>query len=162
MDYAVLTGRIAAELALFAAAGFLIFALNDLAVDIIYFARRMWRALVIYSRYPRAFASQLPPPQQPGFLAIFIPAWDESAVIAAMLEATVARIEHDHYRIFVGHYRNDPSTGKAIATVHDPRIEPVLVDEDGPTTKAGCLNHLYDALIAYVNATVEAAHTAPY
>jgi len=44
MDYAVLTGRIAAELALFAAAGFLIFALNDLLVDAIYLARRMWRA----------------------------------------------------------------------------------------------------------------------
>jgi len=157
MDYAVLTGRIAAELALFAAAGFLIFALNDLLVDVIYLARRMWRALAVYSRYPRAFASQLPAPIEPGFLAIFIPAWDESAVIAAMLEATVGRIEHGNYRIFVGHYRNDPSTGKAIASVADPRIEPVLVDEDGPTTKAGCLNHLYDALVAYETASGEAA-----
>ncbi len=26
---------------------------------------------------------------------------------------------------------------------------PVLVDVDGPTTKADCLNHLYDALVAY-------------
>jgi adsorption protein B len=25
----------------------------------------------------------------------------------------------------------------------------VLVDVDGPTTKADCLNHLYDALLAY-------------
>ena len=53
------------------------------------------------------------------------------------------------YRIFVGHYRNDPATAAAIASVDDPRIEAVEVAADGPTTKADCLNHLYDALIAY-------------
>lgn len=152
MDYAGLTGRIAAELALFAGVGFLLFALNDLAVDLIYFARRMWRSLVIYSRFPRAYASTLQSPALPGFIAIFVPAWDESAVIASMLRATLARIEHDDYQIFVGHYRNDPGTASAIAGVPDPRIEPVLLDVDGPTTKADCLNHLYDALIAYETA----------
>jgi hypothetical protein len=34
----------ASELALFAATGFLLFALDDLAVDLIYFTRRAWRA----------------------------------------------------------------------------------------------------------------------
>ena len=53
------------------------------------------------------------------------------------------RIDYDHYRIFVGHYRNDPATAAAIASVADERVEPVLVDADGPTTKADCLNHLY-------------------
>jgi adsorption protein B len=47
-------------LALFAGAGFLLFALNDLLVDLIYFARRIWRALTVQSRYPRAFASDMP------------------------------------------------------------------------------------------------------
>lgn len=152
MDYAGLAGRIAAELALFAGVGFLLFALNDLIVDLIYFARRLWRSLVVYSRFPRAYGATLSPPEQPGFIAIFVPAWDESAVIASMLRATIARIEHDDYRIFVGHYRNDPGTASAIRGVEDERIEPVLVDIDGPTTKADCLNHLYDALIAYETA----------
>jgi bacteriophage N4 adsorption protein B len=39
MALADLLSRIAAELALFAGAGFLLFALNDLLVDLIYFAR---------------------------------------------------------------------------------------------------------------------------
>jgi len=78
-----------------------------------------------------------------------VPAWDESAVIAAMLKATLKRLNYDNYRIFVGHYRNDPGTAAAIATVDDRRVVPVLVDVDGPTTKADCLNHLYDALVAY-------------
>jgi adsorption protein B len=74
---------------------------------------------------------------------MLVPAWDESAVIASMLRATVARVDYADYRIFVGHYRNDPATAAAIASVDDPRIEPVQIDRDGPTTKADCLNQLY-------------------
>jgi adsorption protein B len=141
--------RIAAELALFAGAGFLLFAANDLVVDILYFSRATWRALVVYTRYPRAFASALPDNPDPRFIAMFVPAWDESTVIAAMLRATISRLDYENYRIFVGHYRNDPATAAAIASVHDDRIEAIEIDSDGPTTKADCLNHLYDALIAY-------------
>jgi len=144
-----LTGRIAGELALFAGIGFLLFALNDLIVDLIYFGRRIWRSLTVYTSYPRAFASTFPAAEQPGLIAIFVPAWDESAVIASMLRAALERIEHDNYRIFVGQYRNDPATAAAIAGVGDPRIEGVTVEADGPSTKADCLNYLYDALIAY-------------
>jgi adsorption protein B len=145
--------RAAAELALFAGAGFLLFGINDVLVDAIYFARRMWRALTVYSRFPRAFASELPPADEPGFMAILVPAWDESAVIASMLRASLERLDYPDYAIFVAHYRNDPGTAAAIASVLDSRIEAVQVNADGPTTKADCLNHLYDALIAYEMAT---------
>jgi adsorption protein B len=141
--------RAAAELALFAGAGFLLLGLNDLAVDIIYFTRRLWRSTTVYRRYRRAYASFYVFKKDPGFIAVFVPAWDEAAVIGAMLKAAVKRIDYPNYRIFVGHYRNDPATAKAIATVDDERVHPVLVDIDGPTTKADCLNHLYDALVAY-------------
>jgi len=146
---AFLLADLASELALFAAAGFLLFALDDLLVDLIYFARRAWRALTIYSRFPRAFARSIKMLWRPRFIAIFIPAWDESSVIAPMLKATLQRFEHPDYRIFVGYYRNDPATAAAIASVNDERIQAVRVDSDGPTTKADCLNHLYDALVAY-------------
>ena len=152
MQFAELLSRAAAELALFAGVGFLLFAVNDLAVDLIYFARSIWRSLTIYTRYPRAFASYFVFKKDPGLIAILIPAWDESAVIASMLKATLDRIDYDNYRIFVGYYRNDPATSAAIASVADPRVEPVEVPAEGPTTKADCLNHLYDALIAYENA----------
>ena len=149
MALAEILSRIAAELALFAGVGFLLFGVNDLLVDFIYFARRGWRAMTVYSRYPRAFASELPVSKSPGFMAILVPAWDESAVIASMLRATLKRIDYPDYRIFVGHYRNDPATAAAIASVDDPRIESVEVESDGPTTQAECLTHLSDALIAY-------------
>jgi bacteriophage N4 adsorption protein B len=146
---AEIVGRLAAELALFAGVGFLLFAINDVLVDLIYFGRRAWRALAVYSRFPRAFASEMPAARNAGFIAILVPAWDEASVIAPMLRATLERLEYRNYRIFVGHYRNDPATAAAIASVADPRIESVQVETNGPTTKADCLNHLYDALIAY-------------
>jgi adsorption protein B len=149
MAVAEILSRLAAELALFAGVGFLLFAVNDLVVDLIYFGRRLWRAMRIYSRYPRAFASYYVFNKSPGFIAILVPAWDESAVIAAMLKATLSRLDYDDYRVFVGYYRNDPGTAAAVASVADPRVEPVEIAADGPTTKADCLNHLYDALIEY-------------
>jgi bacteriophage N4 adsorption protein B len=152
MVIAEFVSRFAAELALFAGVGFFIFAINDLAVDLIYFGRRLWRSLTVYSRHQRTYASYYVFNKDPGFIAILIPAWDESAVIASMLKATLKRLDYDNYRIFVGHYRNDPATAAAIASVQDPRVESVEVDADGPTTKAHCLNHLYDALIEYENA----------
>ena len=60
------------ELSLFAAIGFLVFALDDLLVDLIYFTRTVWRAQFVYNRYPRAFADALPPPRQPGRMAVFV------------------------------------------------------------------------------------------
>src|SRR4051794_24465630 len=149
MALAEVLSRVAAELALFAGVGFLVVALNDLLVDFIYFGRRIWRSVTVYSRFPRSFASYFVFNKNPGFIAILVPAWNESLVIAPMLKATLKRLDYDDYRIFVGHYRNDPATAAAIASIEDPRVEPVEVEADGPTTKADCLNHLYDALIAY-------------
>jgi len=149
MFIAEFLSRLAAELALFAGVGFLLFGLNDLAVDLIYFGRRFWRATTVYNRYPRTFASYYVFNRNPRFIAILVPAWEESAVIAPMLRATLKRLDYDQYRIFVGYYRNDPGTVAAIRSVKSEKIEPVELAVDGPTTKADCLNHLYDALVGY-------------
>jgi adsorption protein B len=135
MAVAEVLSRVAAELALFAGVGFLLFAINDVLVDLIYFARRIWRAIAVYTRYPRAFASELPAAEDPGFLALLVPAWDEASIIASMLRATLQRVDYSNYRIFVGYYSNDPATAAAIVSVHDPRIEVVEVEASGPTTK---------------------------
>ncbi len=148
MSAPLLLSEIAGEIALFAAVGAALFAFDDLIVDLIYFARSGWRTLTVYTRYPRAFADGFAAPLHPGRLVVLIPAWDESTVIGAMLRATLTRFEHDDYRLYVGHYRNDPATAAAIRDVADPRVRLITVDSDGPTTKADCLNHLYTALVA--------------
>ena len=156
MNASLVLTAAAEELALFAGVGFLLFALDDLLVDLIYFARRIWRGLFVYTRFARAFAYTLPS-LAAGWMAVFVPAWDESEVIAPMLRATLARFGEGDYRLFVGHYPNDPATAAAITTVGDPRIVPVLLPHDGPTTKADCLNHLHGALLGHEQARGERA-----
>ena len=46
--FALFLTELTAELALFAAAGFFLFAIDDLAVDILYFLRSGWRTLGVY------------------------------------------------------------------------------------------------------------------
>ncbi|WP_231733792.1 glycosyl transferase family protein, partial [Sphingomonas sp. CCH9-H8] len=89
-----------------------------------------------------AAASPLP-------MALFIPAWDEAAVIAPMLRATLARYGAGDYRIYVGTYPNDPATIAAVAEVatSDTRVRLVIGPTPGPTTKADCLNALWRALL---------------
>lgn len=133
--------RAAAELALFAAVGFLLFSADDLAVDLLYFARKLTDGR------DRLDLASLTPPREPGWLVITIPAWDEAAVIAPMLRATLDRLVHSDFTLLVGHYRNDPATAAAIRSVADARVVAVEVPVTGPTTKADCLNHLYAALV---------------
>src|SRR3954453_16933133 len=104
MAIAELLSRAAAELAMFAGAGFLLFGINDLLVDFIYFMRRMWRSATIYRRHRPAYASFWVFNKDPGFIAILVPAWDESSVIASMLKSALSRIDYENYRIFVGYY----------------------------------------------------------
>ena len=59
---ATLLTELTAELALFAAAGFLIFAIDDLFVDLAFFIRFGWRSLVVYTRFPRTYAGNLSRP----------------------------------------------------------------------------------------------------
>jgi bacteriophage N4 adsorption protein B len=130
------------EAALFAATGFLILGLSDLAVDLIWIGLRL-----------RGLGGSEPgvgdPPSEsrPGRLAMFVPAWDEAAVIEPMLRGAVAAWGEGDWRIYVGTYPNDPSTAAAAAAVADPRIRVVAGLRPGPTTKADCLNLLWQALL---------------
>ncbi|QLC25776.1 glycosyltransferase [Parasphingopyxis algicola] len=104
------------ELALFAAFGFLLGALDNLAVDILWLRRMIRRLAGRRDAAPRTMADLLPP-DRPGRHAIFIPAWDEAGVIRAMLESTVWRFAGQDYRLFVGCYPNDPATRAEIEAV---------------------------------------------
>ena len=131
------------EVVLFAAFGFLIGGADDLATDIVHFARR-------FRRYPAVWQSRPTGPYRPGRLAVFVPAWDESAVIGLMLRTALARFDHPDYRIYAGAYPNDPGTIAAIRAVaaEDARVRLVVCPRPGPTTKADCLNALWHALLA--------------
>lgn len=136
------------ELTLFAAIGLLIGGLDDLAVDLIWLGRLLWRQATIYRRFARATVATLPPPRSPGRIAIFIGAWHEGEVIGPMLRAALARFAHADYRIYVGTYPNDPATLAAVRAIGDPRIRLVEGRLLGPTTKAEALNRCWTAMLA--------------
>jgi len=131
------------EAALFAAAGFLVLGLSDLGVDFVWIGLRLARRSA-----SRIAADGLPPPAAPGLLAIFVPAWDEAAVIGAMLRAALASFGDGDYRLYVGCYPNDPATIAAVKAVGAARIRLVIGPVPGPTTKADCLNRLWETLLA--------------
>ncbi|HEX8215479.1 MAG TPA: glycosyl transferase family protein [Allosphingosinicella sp.] len=134
------------ETALFAAVGFLLLGISDLAVDLVWIVCSSWRLLS--GRGNGLSADQLPPPERPGRLAVFTPAWDEAAVIRDMLQHSLGSFEHDDYRIYVGCYPNDPATVREVRRVQDPRVRLVIGPIAGPTTKADCLNRLWEAMLA--------------
>ena len=142
------------ELALFAAAGFLLLGIGDLVIDFAWIGLRL-KQLLFGAPGPTSVAD-LPRPTRAGPLVIFIPAWDESEVIGAMLRHALAVFDHPDYRIYVGCYPNDPATAAAVEGVVDSRIRMVVAPVPGPTTKADCLNHLWAALMVD-----EAAGAAP-
>lgn len=137
------------ELALFAAFGFLLGAIDTLAVDLLWL-RRAARRLLGDRETADSYLGQIPHPAQPGRHAVFVPAWDEADVIAAMLEHTVRQFADQDYRIFVGCYPNDARTIAEVDAVaaKGTTIERVVCANPGPTTKADCLNRLWTALLA--------------
>lgn len=112
--------------------------LDDLAFDLV------WLGGTLFRKNP-ALPSK---PAQASRFIIFIPAWDESAVIGRMLQRLISTLNHPDYLVFVGVYPNDVRTLQAVQSVQDPRVVSVVVSQPGPTTKADCLNQLWDALTA--------------
>lgn len=139
------------ELLLFGAIWLLIGAIDDLLIDGIWLVRHAYRRLVFYRAQPPMTADDLPPPARPGLLAVFVPTWAEANVIGAML----ARCDENwrdgqcEYRIYVGCYPNDHQGCAVVAAAasHDPRIRMVTLANDGPSTKADCLNNVWQALL---------------
>lgn len=130
------------EAALFAAAGFLVLGLSDLLVDL------LWAAGRVTGRLRRLDPGALPSPASPGRLAVFVPAWDEAGVIGQMLRAALGAWGTADFRLYVGAYPNDDATVAAVRAVSDPRLRVVIGPVPGPTTKADCLNRLWEALLA--------------
>lgn len=133
---------LARETVILACIGFLIGGLDDLALDAVY-----WFARVTSRRRDLGIADLSV--RESGRIAIFVPAWDESAVIGQMLTTMLSRFGEEDFRAYVGTYPNDHATIDAVAAVaeRDARIRLVLNPLPGSTTKADCLNQLWKALL---------------
>lgn len=129
------------ELLVFAAFWLALGALDEGAMDL------LWLGLVATGRTRSQPLARAPESPLRGVAAVLVPAWQEQEVVGAMLRHCLDSWPHAELRIYAGCYRNDTATLRAMmAAAGDPRLRIVVHDCDGPTTKADCLNRLYDAL----------------
>ena len=121
-------------------------AIDDLLIDVLFIRNVVWHRIV-GTGLPRpslAMLAAIPPAP----MAIIVPAWDEAAVIGAMLTRLLANLDYPDFCVFVGLYANDPGGIAAVAAIDDRRVRPVMCRRPGPTTKSDCLNHLWHAVLA--------------
>lgn len=128
--------------------------IDDLFVDIVaWLARRLSRV-----RHPaprRRELMRLPQAR----VAVCVPCWQEHAVIASMVERNLERIDYDAYDIFVGAYPNDTRTVDAVNELarRYGRVHLALCPHAGPTSKADCLNWIYQHVLLH-----ESKHSVRY
>ncbi|WP_271439220.1 glycosyl transferase family protein [Pontixanthobacter luteolus] len=132
------------ELLLFAGAFFLIGALDEITVDFAW----IWLKLTGRARTETLAPEHESELELSGPAAVFIPTWQEAAVIGTTIRHALAVWPHSQLRMYVGCYDNDPATlaAAAVAGGTDSRLRIVVQPKPGPTTKADCLNSLYAAL----------------
>src|SRR5262249_49726146 len=82
-------------------------------------------------------------------IAILLPLWEEHEVIGKMLEHNLAAIRYPDYHIFAGCYPNDSKTQAAVLAVarRFPNVHVAVCPHDGPTSKADCLNWVFQHLL---------------
>jgi bacteriophage N4 adsorption protein B len=130
------------------ATAILISGLDDLVVDLAWAWTWLKSAL-------RPAASVFPPgprqlenaPQQR--IAILVPLWHEHQVVGRMLEHNLAAIRYPDYHFLAGCYPNDVETQQAVQAVAErfPHVHLALCPHPGPTSKADCLNWIYQHLL---------------
>jgi bacteriophage N4 adsorption protein B len=109
--------------------------LDDLLVDAVWIASRL---------SPKAH-QPLPQHDLEPLTAIFVPLWHEHEVIRSMVEHNCAAIHYRNYHFFLGAYPNDaPTLAEARRLEHErPNVHLAVCPHDGPTSKADCLNWIY-------------------
>ncbi len=124
--------------------------IDDTFVDIYYIVHKIKRWFFVYRRY-RAFQGEDLLSKREQYFAIMIPAWQESAVIQAMLKNCLSSYNYEKYHVFVGCYANDPETISKIEEIipQYDKLHISLLKNHGPTSKADCLNHIYDDICQF-------------
>jgi len=125
---------------------FVLSGLDDLAIDFAWLYAWLAERLTVSRRDARRLPYAPPRP-----IAILVPLWQEHEVIARMLEHSLAAIRYPSYHIFAGIYANDALTEEAVASVSArfAHVHLAVCPHDGPTSKADCLNWIYQHVGLY-------------
>lgn len=142
--------RIVAECLVPLAIYILISGLDDLLIGLACVWDWAWRAVRGERGLPRPTQIQLQAHPQKR-IAIFVPAWQEAAVIADMASHNIAAIRYQNYDFFVGAYPNDNATLEEVRKIEArfANVHLAVCPNNGPTSKADCLNWTYQRMALY-------------
>ncbi len=84
-------------------------------------------------------------------IAVFVPLWHEAAVVGEMVKHNLTAIQYHNYTFFVGVYPNDRETVEAVRALEarHKNVQLAMCPHDGPTSKADCLNWVYQRMLLY-------------
>jgi adsorption protein B len=144
------TAHLAAAIGLLIVVSAMLFALmgaDDALLDMAYWLHR-WYRWVVARHYSPLTLEQLRSKDQQR-IAIFIPCWQEHNIVDKMVELACSSLQYARYDLYIGVYPNDPLTlEKAKLTAERyPRVQVVVNERDGPTTKAQNLNQMWTAML---------------
>lgn len=131
----------------------LVSSIDDLMIDLLYWRRTLGMVIRrIWQAPPRQRRLDTNPEKS---IAVMVPAWRESEVIANMVANTINAFDYDNFDIFVGVYANDHDTAREVARVADKfgKVHRADVPHDGPTSKADCLNWLVQNILLHEQRT---------
>ncbi len=128
--------------------------IDDSFVDFYYIILKIRRKFFIYQKF-RPFQAEDLLTKEEQYFAIMIPAWQEAQVIQAMLKNAFSSYNYKNYHIFVGCYPNDPDTISEIKEIqpNHTNLHISLLSSVGPTSKADCLNCIYQEIYEFEQKT---------
>jgi bacteriophage N4 adsorption protein B len=125
-------------------------ALDDLVVD--FAAIAAWIQQAFSSdpniRIPTEEELDAVPPR---LTAVFVAVWKEHRVIQKMIDNNLTKLRYPRVDFFIGAYPNDAPTIAAIreAMKRYPNVHLAICPHDGPTSKADCLNWIYQRMLLH-------------
>ncbi len=84
-------------------------------------------------------------------IAVFVPLWHEHGVIEKMVSHNLAANRYQPCDFFLGVYPNDAPTCEAARAIEHrfPNVHLALCPHDGPTSKADCLNWIFQRMLLH-------------
>lgn len=85
------------------------------------------------------------------YIALMLPAWQESDVIVKSVANLINTIKYKNYHVFIGTYPNDWRTQIEVnrLTIKFDRVHKVVTNLPGPTCKADCLNSIVKEILLF-------------
>lgn len=108
--------------------------------------------LVVWSSvWQKGRRVRIPEPKEERRMAIFVACWREAEVIGEMVRRNLSAVRYDNFDVFLGVYPNDEPTLAAACRLSATlsRVHVAKCPHPGPTSKADCLNWIYQYMLLF-------------